>query len=332
MAVDTALTAPAARYPWHDALWANLAHPFDRLPHALLLHGLPGLGKNAFALQLAQVLLCQTPQVNNACGKCHSCQLFAAATHPDLLIITPLEDAKNISVDQIRALNGFVFLRPHTAPRKIVVIQPAETMNINAANSLLKLLEEPPLDSILLLVTSRPARLPATIRSRCGRLQVKPPNQQMALAWLQANAAGTDAVQDLLQFAGGAPLLAKTLAEQGFAEQRQQLRQDLENLSAGREDPVICALRWKNLGTNLCLSWLYRAVLDLIKSQAGVASGSSLDSDTLKKIYKNTLNISVLYKYIYVIHDYYRQLNSPLDELLMLEDILIRWNRISRLQ
>lgn len=331
MAVDLS-AVPSTRYPWHAALWANLAHPFERLPHALLLHGLPGLGKNQFALQLAQVLLCQAPQINSACGQCHSCQLFAVGTHPDLTIVSPLEDAKTISVDQIRALNSFLFLRPHTAARKLVIIEPAEVMNINAANSLLKLLEEPPLDSILLLVTSRPARLPATIRSRCSRLYMKPPSQGDAMTWLKTNAMVSEETASLLRFAGGAPLLAKTLAEQGFSQQCRQLGQDLENLALGREDPVVCALRWKNLGTALCLSWLYYVVLDFIKQQAGVVGEGHLNSEIKARINKNILNISLLYNYLDVIHECHRQLTSPLDELLMLEDILIRWSRISRLQ
>ena len=331
MAVDVN-AGPPTRYPWHDALWANLAHPFERLPHALLLHGLPGLGKRRFALQLAQVLLCQAPQINTACGQCHSCQLFAVGTHPDLERVSPLDDAKTISVDQIRALNHFLFLRPHTAARKVVIIEPAETMNIHAANSLLKLLEEPPLDSILLLVTSRPARLPATLRSRCHRLYMKPPSQADAMAWLKTNAAASEETASLLRFAGGAPLLAKTLGEQGFSQQCRQLGQDLEDLALGREDPVVCALRWKNLGTALCLSWLYYVVLDLIKQQAGVADTERLHPQPSARINKNILNISVLYNYLDVIHESYKQLTSPLDELLMLEDILIRWSRISRLQ
>ncbi len=331
MTVNVSNAAPT-RYPWHDALWANLAHPFERLPHALLLHGLPGLGKSRFVMQLAQALLCQAPQINAACGQCHSCQLFAVGTHPDLEIVSPLEDAKTISVDQIRALNNFLFLRPHTAARKLVIIEPAEVMNINAANSLLKLLEEPPLDSILLLVTSRPARLPATIRSRCSRLYMKPPSQSDAMAWLKTNAAASEATANLLRFASGAPLLAKTLAEQGFPQQCRKLCQDLEDLSLGREDPVVCALRWKNLGTALCLSWLYYVVLDLIKQQVGVVGDGHLNPEISGRINKNILNISVLYNYLDVIHECHKQLTSPLDELLMLEDILIRWSRISRLQ
>ena len=176
------------RYPWHEALWSMLSRQLDQLPHALLLQGRPGLGKHDFAVQLAQALLCERPQAGAACGQCHGCHLFGAGAHPDLAGVGRLEDARNITVDQIRALGEFMSLRPHTATRKVVIISPADAMNLNASNSLLKLLEEPPPGSMLLLVTSHPARLPATIRSRCTRLLFRLPAPSVGQAWLQIQA------------------------------------------------------------------------------------------------------------------------------------------------
>src|SRR5689334_184900 len=121
------------RYPWHEQTWAQLARAPDQLPHALLLHGAEGLGKRAFAWRLAQYLLCIRPNGAEACGACASCTRFAAGTHPDLLVIKPLGDAAIISVDQVRELRDFVVLKPHTSRRKLVLIEPAEVMNLNAA-------------------------------------------------------------------------------------------------------------------------------------------------------------------------------------------------------
>lgn len=326
-------SAAPERYPWHGALWSALARQFEQLPHALLLQGRPGLGKHDFAVQLAQALLCEQARDGVACGQCHSCRLFAAGTHPDLAGIGQVEDAKNITVDQIRALGDFLSLRPHTAARKVVIISPAEAMNINAANSLLKLLEEPPLGSMLLLVTSHPARLPATIRSRCAHLLFRLPASTAGQAWLQSRSAGGNA-SALLSLAGGAPLLAQTLAREEFPQLRTQLLQDLAALSHGREHPVSCAARWKGLGTGRILGWLHAFAADQIKLRMG-APVSTLHNPELasngtqeKKKYK----ISELYDFIDAILEKYRRLNSPLDELLMLEDILIRWVRLSRLQ
>jgi DNA polymerase-3 subunit delta' len=320
------------RYPWHDALWSALARQFEQLPHALLLQGRPGLGKHDFAVQLAQALLCEQARDGVACGQCHSCRLFAAGTHPDLAGIGLVEDAKSITVDQIRALGDFLSLRPHTAARKVVVISPAEAMNINAANSLLKLLEEPPLGSMLLLVTGHPARLPATIRSRCAHLLFRLPTPATGQAWLQTRSRGDSAM--LLDLAGGAPLLAETLAREEFPPLRAKLLQDLTALSQGREHPVSCAARWKGLGTGRILGWFHGFAADQIKLQMGAATSALHNPELASRGVqeKNKYKISELYDFIDAILEKYRQLNSPLDELLMLEDILIRWVRLSRLQ
>ncbi len=321
-------------YPWHDALWATLSRQFERLPHALLLYGRPGLGKHAFALQLAQALLCTAPRAGAGCGQCHGCRLFAAGTHPDLALIGLVEEAKSVTIDQIRALGDFLALRPHTATRKVVVISPAEAMNLNAANALLKLLEEPPLGSILLLVSSHPARLPATIRSRCSRVFFKVPARSNGASWVLSHASGGTESEALLALAGGAPLLANAMAQAGFAENRKQLLQDVSTLSSGREDPVACAARWKSLGTGICLGWFYSFVADLIKRRIAGGDAELINPEAERFIaeYESNLEISELYNFIDVIGQYYRQLGGPLEELLILEDILIRWVRISRLQ
>ena len=358
----SSISAMPERYPWNEDLWSTLARQFERLPHALLLHGRPGLGKHAFAVQLARALLCARPQAGAACGMCQSCQLFVAGTHPDMHVLQPeaiAESAKDlggqyavrypatasdkkrerastdITIYQIRCLIEDAQTRPFVGNRKVVLLSPAEAMNINAANSLLKLLEEPPRGSMLLLVTSHPARLPATIRSRCSHILFKSPARTAGLAWLQLRAgAKAEPAAGLLELAGGAPLLAKSLIEEGFPEIRTGLLKDLDGLRSGLEEPVACAARWKGVGARHCLGLLHGFVSDLIKAGLGVSGPTLANSEATVPLNRDKYKykLSELYKFIDVIHEYYRFLGSPLDELLILEDVLIRWARLSRLQ
>lgn len=311
-----------------------LAPQIDRLPHALLLHGRPGLGKQSFALRLAQLFVCADTQGEVACGRCRGCQLFTAGTHPDLTFISQMDEAKSITIDQIRELGNFLSLRPHTANHKVVIISPAEAMNLNAANSLLKLLEEPPLGSILLLVTSHPTRLPVTVRSRCSHLLFTPPDRQTGLDWMQSRHDEKAPLENLLKMAGGSPLLAESLVRDGFVESRAVLLQDLESLYFGHADPVICAARWKRLGITPCLNWLYGFVADLIKAEMGAPASSLTNQEVASNFthQKYKYKISVLYNLIDIIHEYHRHLSGPLDELMVLENVLICWVRMRRLQ
>jgi DNA polymerase III subunit delta' len=306
------------RYPWHVAPWDMLTRDLTRLPHALLLHGAEGLGKRAFAWRLTHAMLCaDAGERLAACGRCNSCSLFIAGTHPDLLSIAPLEDSKVIAVDQVRDVKQFLALTPHTAARKIVIVDPADAMNLNAANALLKVLEEPPPGSLLILVTARPGRLPATIRSRTNAVAFRLPAYAEALAWLTEQGMTDPKIH--LAGAGGAPLRALANAGATSAPDFQQLQRDVEALRAGKEDPLRCAARWKTVGTKLCVEWFQRYVTTLIHS-----TGSTKIDDTFPFIIKD------LFKFLDVISDIKFQLDSSLDETLMLEDLLITWCRIPR--
>ncbi|MDX1655478.1 MAG: DNA polymerase III subunit delta', partial [Candidatus Competibacteraceae bacterium] len=196
------------RLPWHQPHWQRLAAGVEagRLPHALLLSGPSGLGKMLFARQLTQSLLCRQPGENlTFCGKCRGCRLLAAGSHPDITRVEPEEPGKPIKVDRVRQLCAF--LGQTARGYKVALLSPAEAMNPSAANALLKTLEEPPPGSLLLLVTAFPARLPATIRSRCQILAFTPPLRTQALEWLSPRVAGFQAGL-LLDLTGNAPLAA----------------------------------------------------------------------------------------------------------------------------
>lgn len=318
----------AAHYSWHDAIWASLTARLERLPHALLLQGAAGLGKQRFAQRFAATLLCAQPDSKMAaCGRCHGCHLLAAGNHPDLRQLAPVDDRRSIVIDQIRELGAFLALRPHTAARKVAILAPADSMNPHAANSLLKVLEEPPPGSVLLLVSHRPMHLPATVRSRSHRITFSLPERAQALAWLSAPAGAS--AELLLDLAAGAPLKALALAESGFLASREEFLRDLDLLLAARGDPLACAQRWKGAGTEVSLEWLAGFVADLIRCltvQYEATRVLNPEAPGFLRNHKNVLYLKVLFRYFDAVSNARNGLSAgALDELLILEDLLIRW-------
>ncbi len=251
--------------PWHAEPWVRVQRmrACGRLPHALLLSGPRGLGKARFAEALAHGLLCERPSGEGlACGACRACRLLAAGSHPDFAQVSPAEDGKVIRVDQIRELSDFLGYTSGFGGRKLVIVSPAERMNVNAANSLLKTLEEPPPRSLLLLVAERAAALPATVRSRCQTLAFAPPPAAAALAWLAPRVGDADPAV-LLALAGGAPLAALAGAE-GIARRR-ELFKTLLALAADQADPVRVAEAWLEGALDENLRWLAGWHMDVIR-------------------------------------------------------------------
>ena len=331
------MSEPAGKvenYPWHQALWTSLTRDRTGLVHALLLNGQIGLGKSTFATQLSTLLLCENPsQHSRACGGCRNCRLVSAGTHPDLKRVEPVEEGRVITVDQVRALVEFVTTRPHIAPRKVVILRPAESMNTNAANSLLKILEEPPLGNIFILVSHQPAKLPATIRSRCSQIVFKPPPRRDGIAWLQTQKVSVEDAAVLLGLAGGAPLWALELDRAGVIGQREQLLVDLEALRDGTADVVACAARWQKIGAEFSLAWLQRLVADMVKIHMIPQSESILANHDLACRLQGLgegLDLRHLYGFADAVSEARDLLAGPVDNLLLLEDILIRWSRVAR--
>lgn len=194
-----------------------------RLPHALLIHGLPGLGKQQLASALMQSLLCTRLGDNGPCGQCKSCLLFAAGTHPDCRTFEPEDKSRVIKVDQIRQLVTFLGTTAQQGGYQCVLITPAEAMNPSAMNALLKSLEEPPGDACLILVSSAPANLSATIRSRCQQLAIAPPDRETALAWLSSRVGEGKQAKSLLALSNGAPLAALSAFREDLPTHQQQL-------------------------------------------------------------------------------------------------------------
>ena len=208
-------------HPWNQPILDSLAGRLERLPHALLVYGPRGIGKLALAERMAQLLLCEGKK--RPCDACDACRWFLSGNHPDfrrlepeVLWQEPPEKEKpsiEIKVDQVRELAGFLHTGSHRGRLRVALVHPAEDMNENAANALLKGLEEPPAAAVFILVSHRPARLLPTTRSRCVRVPVGIPPRQEALAWLSAQ--GLKDAGRWLAYAGGAPLLAVEQAARG---------------------------------------------------------------------------------------------------------------------
>lgn len=227
-------TGGAAALPWQAPLWARLRSRFPDWPHAWLLSGPVGVGKRHFAQVQSEWVLCERKTADQACGECESCQWLQAGTHPALYRLEPETDAKGrlskvIKIDQVRELQAFV--QQSQRHWRVVVIQPAERLNLAAANALLKTLEEPGERVLFLLVADQLLQLPATVRSRVQRLDLGRIEPEQALHHIQSQAR-VDAVtaQRLLHLADGAPLQAIALSQGELWGLRSQWWQDWQRL------------------------------------------------------------------------------------------------------
>lgn len=319
-------------YPWLQDGWGRLQAYLSsgRLPQALLMTGPAGIGKRQLALLLAQRLLCREPG-EFGCGSCASCALFKAGTHPDLLQVAPAEPAKPITVDAIRALIAALALKPQYSGHRVVILAPAHQMNVNAANSLLKTLEEPERHTVILLLSERPAGLPATIASRCQRFAVPLPDQARVLEFLAAQGHGERA-EVLWGIAGGAPLRALQLAGTPVVETRAAFFGDWSDLAAGREQPVAVAEKWAKAAVDDLADWMLSWTGDLIrlKSAPGRRRLDNPDLAASLQALAARLHLTTIFEYLDRVHHARRLLAGQVNRQLLLEELLIRWAWLAR--
>lgn len=252
----TDLATVSSPMPWHGQEWARLQRQLaaEQLPHALLLAGGQYTGKSQFALALSRLLLCARTDGLYNCGHCHACELSASGSHGDFRWVQPMDNSRVIKIEQIREVVRFTNKTAGFGLRKVIVIAPIESMNVNAFNALLKSLEEPAQNTYLILVCHRLYSVPATIRSRCQILRFAMPHKEASAGWLDITTGNRDQSKHMLDLADGLPVLAHQLYCRGGSEEFAARRLGLQALLGG--DPTVSQTTalWGEVDTDVFLS------------------------------------------------------------------------------
>ena len=325
-------------YPWQQNDWARLQDLHKRPPNGLLFKGTKGIGKLDLAIKFGQSLLCQSPDESAfACGQCPSCHWFGQGSHPDYRLLQPealslegeetesgKKPSKQISVDQIRGLADFISMSAHQGGRRVVIIHPAEAMNTNAANALLKNLEEPPPGLLFILVSHKPQQLLPTILSRCLSFALSAPDAASATRWLAQQGVKNPA--EALAFSGFAPLQAAQLDEQLGSEEREKL------LRAVRQPAILdvfaLAEALQKTEQVLVVQWLQQWSYDLSSmKQAGKLRYHPGEEAAIKKLVEPvaSLNLARLQKHLQTAK---REAQHTLNPKLFFESLLFAYRQL----
>ena len=283
-----------------------------RMPHAVLLTGPAGVGKRAAADWMARSRLAQSGRLPEF--------PFQPLEHADLRWISPPDDKTTIGIEQIRELVADIGLTSYEGKGKVAVIEPAQQMTTNAANSLLKTLEEPPGDALLILVADRAGALPATIVSRCQRMDIRAPSLSEGLEWLDRVQPG-GAWGEALEIAGNAPIAAIEALEQ--LELHAAMRRDLVAVATGSASSLEVAARWAKIDPPFVLTWLARQVQSVISAASGVVEGPAsggIGETVLKRMDRRNL-----FCYLDTINRLRGQPAGSYNIQLTFESLLIDW-------
>lgn len=322
--------------PWQENLWRSLTEreAAGRLPHALLFYGARGMGKWPLAKAFANYLLCEarTP-AGQPCGHCRGCLLFAAGTHPDFTVCAPEEAGKSITIDMIRELTAQLGMTSQYSGYKVVLLNPAEKMNVASANSLLKTLEEPTPRTILILITVQLDALLPTIRSRCQKILFARPPRDIARSWLIAQPQVAAQEADLLlSLADDAPLRALEYAQTELLQQRADLLKVLDQLAQGKTHPVAAVEESKEMSPEALLGWLTRWTMALIRYKFMEFQEDAESPEVTKHLqqYASELDLDPLYGFYDRLLTAGRLAKTQVNSQLLLEDVMTAWMRLHR--
>jgi len=326
-------------YPWHSRPFEALLTRAGRLPHALLLRGREGIGKLAFAEAVARALLCESPRAGGrACGQCAACAWMEQGSHPDFRRFEPENLAEaaeaeqgsdrraslQIPVEQVRGIADFINISSHRGGAKVVLIHPAETLNVHAANALLKNLEEPPPRTYFLLVAHRWHQLLPTIRSRCEQVVLAAPSHAEARDWLGAQKL-RDADLALAQ-AGGAPLLALKFDED-YWRQREAL---LTAITSPGFDSLSAAEQLRETAPALVVGWLQKWAFDLVSHKVTGRVRYNPDLSDAVATTAARLDLTEALRFQRYMVKLQRIVAHPLNTRLFLEQLLLAYAALLR--
>jgi len=321
-------------YPWFKDAWTAI-HKNEKLPHALIFKGKEGIGKYDFANTFAKSYLCQSPISNHLpCEACSSCEWFPDS-HPDFKHITPIESdddesskrktvrKKNIAIHQIRELSEYLELSAHQETgRRIVLIEPADSLNQAASNALLKILEEPPENTLFILVTSQAQKLIATIRSRCQLLELRGPSLDEARVFLDGQKIAYE--KSLLSFTGGSPFNAmKELENQSERSVITQLLSQGHKVDITKINYSILTqgLDWT---VNMIQKWAFDLLLSFHTQQSYYFKAEEARIDSQAK----QLNLDALLLFVNELNELKKIASHPVNQELQLQNIFIKYKQI----
>ena len=320
-------------YPWMQAEWQALIDRVSagNLPHALILHGLRGLGKQQFAQDFAQYLLCEQPRDQQPCQACRACQQYQANTHPDFLKLEPEEAGKSIKIDQIRELVGQLGLASHHGRYRVAILNPADALNPAAANSLLKSLEEPPAQTVLILVTHRLSSLLPTIRSRCQHIHFHKPALGQAQDWLNNNHnLNREESQAALAMVHGAPIAALNMLASEEISLHETAFSAFNAIATGQGKALPIDPVWLKAPLPSPINWMYSWVSDIIKlrCQQTACLINQDKRDDLQKLAQRVELPKVLV-FLDALADLLRMQRVALNPQMTMEQLLLHWQTIT---
>lgn len=324
-------------YPWQQDDWMRLQPLRARASQGLLFQGMKGIGKLELAINFASALLCQHPLHNGfACGKCPACHWFEQGSHPDFRFLQPESEteedeagkkaSRQISVAQIRALSDFMGMSAHQGGRRVVIIHPAEAMNANAANALLKSLEEPPPGLLFILVTHKPQTLLPTLLSRCLSINLTVPDAATAVRYLAGQGIKNPA--DALALAGFSPLQAMQGAAESGSEVREKLLRAVRQSAA--LDVFALAEALQKTPQVQVVQWLQQWCYDLISQKlTGKVRYHSSDQAIIGNMVENldALNLARLQSYLQTAK---KEAQHTLNPKLFFESLLFTYCQLTK--